>query len=317
MLTLFPWQEGAWQSLPGNRTLAHALLISGPQGIGKTVFAHRLGMRLVCEQGKACGVCRSCVFAGKGDHPDLMVIKAEEGKAEITVDHARALNAFLALTPHIAERRVSIIEAADQLNRSAANALLKTLEEPPAESFVVLVSHAPARLLPTIRSRCQQIPLHKPSRSEALGYLKARGVDEADAALKIAHGTPLRAEGLPKDALNTAFRLLETLEHLVKGVLDAATAGEGWQALDLAYGLSLFTGILSDSVRLATVGTLSEPFPGDWETRLRRLASQLDLQQLFTLWDEVLELHGLADAPLDRRLIWDKLFLRFEQLRAQ
>ena len=317
MLTLFPWQEGAWQDLPGNRTLAHALLISGPQGIGKIAFAHRLGMRLVCEQGRACGVCRSCVFAGKGDHPDILVIKAEEGKAEITVEHARALNAFLALTPHLAERRVSIIEAADQLNRSAGNALLKTLEEPPAESFILLVSHAPARLLPTVRSRCQKVHLHKPSRTEALGYLKTRGVSEAEAALKIAHGAPLSAEGLPKDALNTAFRLLETLEHLAKGVLDTATAGEGWQTLDLGYGLSLFTGILADIVRLATVGTLPEPFPGDWEPRLRRLSSQLDLQQLFTLWDEVLELHGLADAPLDRRLIWDKLFLRFEQLRAQ
>lgn len=317
MLTLFPWQEGAWQGLPDNHSLAHALLIRGPQGIGKTVFAHRLGMRLVCEHGRACGSCRSCGFASKGDHPDILVMKAEEGKAEITVDHARALNAFLALTPHLADRRVSIIEAADQLNRSAANALLKTLEEPPAESFVLLVSHAPARLLPTIRSRCQQIHLHRPSRAEGLGYLKAQGVGLADAALKIAHGAPLRAAALPKDALNTAFRLLETLEHLARGAVDVVSAGEEWQTLDLAYGLSLFTGILADIVQLATVGTLTEPLPGDWQTRLRRLASQLDLQQLFTLWDEALELHGLADAPLDRRLIWDKLFLRFEQLRAQ
>ena len=316
MLTLFPWQEGAWQDLPGNRTLAHALLISGPQGIGKVAFAHRLGMRLVCEQGRACGVCRSCVFAGKGGHPDILVIKAEEGKAEITVEHARALNAFLALTPHLADRRVSIIEAAEQLNRSAANALLKTLEEPPAESFVLLVSHAPAQLLPTIRSRCQQVHLQKPSRAEGLDYLKAQGLGLADAALKIAHGAPLRAVALPKDALNTAFRLLETLEQLARGAVDAVSAGEGWQTLDLGYGLSLFTGILADIVQLATVGTLAEPLPGDWQTRLRRLASQLDLQQLFTLWDEALELHGLVDAPLDRRLIWDKLFLRFEQLRA-
>ena len=316
MLTLFPWQEGAWRALPDNRSLAHALLIRGPLGIGKTVFAHRLGMRLVCEHGRACGSCRSCVFAAKGDHPDILVIKAEEGKAEITVDHARALNAFLALTPHLADRRVSIIEAAEQLNRSAANALLKTLEEPPAESFVLLVSHAPAQLLPTIRSRCQQVHLQKPSRAEGLDYLKAQGLGLADAALKIAHGAPLRAVALPKDALNTAFRLLETLEQLARGAVDAVSAGEGWQTLDLGYGLSLFTGILADIVQLATVGTLAEPLPGDWQTRLRRLASQLDLQQLFTLWDEALELHGLVDAPLDRRLIWDKLFLRFEQLRA-
>jgi DNA polymerase III delta' subunit len=207
-------------------------------------------MRLVCEHGRACGSCRSCVFAAKGDHPDILVIKAEEGKAEITVDHARALNAFLALTPHLADRRVSIIEAAEQLNRSAANALLKTLEEPPAESFVLLVSHAPAQLLPTIRSRCQQVHLQKPSRAEGLDYLKAQGLGLADAALKIAHGAPLRAVALPKDALNTAFRLLETLEQLARGAVDAVSAGEGWQTLDLGYGLSLFTGILADIVQL-------------------------------------------------------------------
>lgn len=316
MLTLFPWQEDAWRRLPQNHALAHALLISGPYGIGKTAFAHHLGMRLVCEQDRACGVCRACTFARKGDHPDILIIRADEGKAEITVDHARALNTFLALTPHLGKRRVSIIEAADQLNRSAANALLKTLEEPPAESFVVLVSHSTARLLPTIRSRCQKIHLGKPSSDAALSYLQDKGVQAAAAALKISHGAPLRAEALPKDALDTAFRLLETLENLAAGVLDAATAGEGWQALDLTYGLSLFTDILADLAQLAALDTLSNPFPGDWQTRLRRLISQLDLQRLFTLWDEVLEVYALADAPLDRRLIWDKLFLGFEQLRA-
>ena len=316
-MTLFSWQQKAWEHLPDNRALAHALLISGPNGIGKRVFAHRLAMRLVCEQGSACGVCRACRFAAAGNHPDVLLVSPEEGKTEITVDNARSINQFLALTPHMAPRRVALIDAADRLNRSAANAILKTLEEPPAESFLLLVSDAPHRLLPTIRSRCQQMPLTKPEPAIALEYLRKRHVVEPTAALAIAHGAPLAAEALPKDALDTALRLLQTLENLACGVEDAPTASEAWHAVDLSYGLSLLTDILADIVQLALAGDLSAPLHPDWRSRLRIFLTRLDLQKVFRVWDEVLELRAVVDAPLDRRLIWDTLFLSFERLRVQ
>ncbi|MHB8252385.1 MAG: DNA polymerase III subunit delta' [Acidiferrobacter sp.] len=313
MVTLFPWQQQAWERLPDNRTLAHALLVCGPRGIGKKVFAHHLAARLVCEHEKACGSCRACRFAESGNHPDVLVVSPEEGKTEITVDNARSINQFLALTPHMAPRRVAIIDAADRLNRSAANAILKTLEEPPAESFLLLVSDAPARLLPTIHSRCQQLPLLKPTPSDALKYLREQRVPEPEAALAIAHGAPLAAEALPKDALDTAFRLLKTIENLASGAEDAPTASEVWQAIDLNYGLSLMADILADLVRLAVVGEILTPLSPDWRSRLRTLTTRLDLYRVFRIWDEVLELRAIVDAPLDRRLIWDTLFLGFEQ----
>ncbi|HUW97480.1 MAG TPA: DNA polymerase III subunit delta' [Acidiferrobacter sp.] len=316
MVTLLSWQQQAWEELPDNSALAHALLISGPSGIGKKVFAHRLAMRLVCEEGSGCGVCRACRFAAAGNHPDVLIVSPEEGKTEITVDSARSLNQFLALTPHMAPRRVALIDAADRLNRSAANAILKTLEEPPAESFLLLVSNAPNRLLPTIRSRCQLLPLMKPERAVALDYLKKRHVAEPLAALAIAHGAPLAAEALPKDALSTALRLLQTLENLASGTEDAPSASETWQAVDLGYGLSLLTDILADLIRLALAGDLPMPLHADWQSRLRTLATRLDLREVFRVWDEALELRAIVDAPLDRRLIWDTLFLSFERLRA-
>ena len=156
----------------------------------------------------------------------------------------------------------------------------------------------------------------KPERSAALAYLKTQGVAKPDVVLAIAHGAPLAAEKLPKDAPDAALRLLQTLENLANGTEDAPTASEAWQGVDLGYGLSLLTDILSSLIRLSLAQDFPEPLHADWRSRLRTLTTRLDLQQVFQAWDEALELCAIVDAPLDRRLIWDKLFLIFEPVRA-
>ncbi|HNF64555.1 MAG TPA: DNA polymerase III subunit delta', partial [Plasticicumulans sp.] len=164
-----PWLRGIWAQLApalAAGRLPHALLLAGPEGLGKMAFAQALGEALLCESQRpdhhACGHCRACRLLAAGSHPDLhVVVPAEEGKA-IRVDAIRELIGFAALTPQFGGRRVLRLAPAELLNVNAANALLKTLEEPAPGSHLILVSARPARLLPTVRSRCQTIRFAPP-----------------------------------------------------------------------------------------------------------------------------------------------------------
>ncbi|MHB1512420.1 MAG: DNA polymerase III subunit delta' [Acidiferrobacter sp.] len=309
---MLPWQRATWTGLAEASHLPHALLFCGPAGIGKRQFAERLSVRLVCERETACGTCRACHLASGGNHPDILVLRREEGKTEITVDQARALNEFLVLTPHLAPRRVALIADADHLNRSASNALLKTLEEPPAGNYLLLVSDSPARLLPTIRSRCQRIVLPRPTTEEGLGYLKERAIPDPDAMLALTHGAALQAEAWPRDTPALAARLMADLDAVAEGTQSALDATEAWHAVDLDIALSLLVDIAANLAQSVLAGAPASAMPAGWTARLRVLAGRLDLGQIFRLWDGALEARELAAAPLDRRLVWDRLFTLIE-----
>lgn len=309
---MLSWQRAIWSGLADAGRLPHALLLCGPPGIGKRQFADRLSIRLVCEHETACGACRACRLAAGGNHPDILILRREDGKTEITVDEARALNEFLVLTPHLASRRVALIADADHLNRSASNALLKTLEEPPAGSYLLLVSDNPARLLPTIRSRCQRLVLPRPTAEEGVAYLKEREVPDAEVILALTHGAALQAEAWPRDTPAIGARLMASLEAVASGTQSPLDASEAWHAVDLDIGLTLLVGIAAGLARSALAGRPGPAIPATWTARLRALASRLDLGQIFRLWDEALEARGLAAAPLDRRLVWDRLFMHVE-----
>ncbi len=309
---MLPWQQATWERIGDIERLPHALLLNGPPGIGKRLFAERLARRLVCERGTACDACRACRLAAGDNHPDVMLVRPPEGKTEITVDDARALNQFLVLTPHLATRRVVLVLDADRLNRSASNAILKTLEEPPAGSYLLLVSDAPARLLPTIRSRCQDLVLPRPTKEEGLAYLRAHRLPDPEGLLALAHGAPLRALAWPQDAPAMALRLFASLEAVALGRDSALEATETWAAIDLEMGLTFLTEIAAALTQAALTGTIAAGWQGAPEGRLRALAARLDLEQMVGLWDEALETRGLLSAPLDRRLVWDRLFLHVE-----
>ena len=148
--------------------LGHAPLLHGPQGIGKHALAHALASAILCHNrgvstadtapqatGGACGQCEACQMIAAGSHPDLFVVSVLEDAKEIVVDQVRALIEKVALTPAAGAHRVAVIESAELMNVNAANALLKTLEEPPNNVWLILVSSAPGRLPPTGWSLCQ------------------------------------------------------------------------------------------------------------------------------------------------------------------
>jgi DNA polymerase III subunit delta' len=138
------------------RRLPHALLFAGQRGIGKKAFAQTLANYLLCAErsDQACGRCHACELLKANNHPDLLLLEPEENKA-IKVDEVRAVSQFVSTSSQYQQAKVVIIGAADSMNRSASNALLKTLEEPANNVYLILLVEQPSFLLATIRSRCQ------------------------------------------------------------------------------------------------------------------------------------------------------------------
>ena len=213
------WNEQVFRSISARTArLPHALLIHGVQGIGKLALAERVAQLLLCESAepanRPCDKCDGCRWFLGGNHPDFRRLEPEalapqpepaaeeegEGPAkrgkpsnEIKVDQVRALADFVNLRSYRGRLRVALVHPAEDMNVSASNALLKGLEEPPAGAVFLLVSHRPARLLPTIRSRCVSVPVPLPDREVALAWLAAQGVKDAARWLSYAGGAPLRA----------------------------------------------------------------------------------------------------------------------------
>ncbi len=201
---MLPWLEDPWNDFAARLEqgrMPHALLVTGAAGTGKGELAQAMLRGLLCEgdSAEACGECRSCKLLAGGAHPDRFILTPEEGKSLIPVDHVRELIGRLMLTTTISQRKVALLTPAEAMNNAAANALLKTLEEPPGDTVLVLVSHDPSRLPATIRSRCQVLAVNLPTPEAAVTWLReGAGLDEdaARRALEATAGRPLMAAAL-------------------------------------------------------------------------------------------------------------------------
>ncbi|RSV18796.1 AAA family ATPase [Sphingomonas sp. ABOLG] len=202
-------------------TLHHAWLLSGPQGIGKSTFARETATSLLSEAARDLGSARTRALIEAGSHPDFRVLERlpKDGKPDaelarsITISQVRSLNPLFATTPSLSSRRVILIDAVDDLERSGANALLKNLEEPPAGTIFLLISHAPGRLLPTVRSRCRLLrfePLDREEMAAALDALLPEATpDERDTLIRVGMGSPgraLRFAGLGLEKIDEALQ---------------------------------------------------------------------------------------------------------------
>lgn len=219
----------------GAGRLHHALLLAGPPGIGKRALAGWLACSLLCDspvETGACGICRSCRLMSAGTHPDALRISPEEPGKQIRIAQVREeLVDFVMRTASMAVRKVVLVEPAEAMNIATSNCLLKSLEEPSPDTFLVLVSDAPVRLLPTIRSRCRAVPLVPPSHEEGFAWLVAeRGADAAEDLLGVASGRPLEALRLGESGALVQF-------DRAAGLVLEAAAPDAWVS-SLAEGVS-------------------------------------------------------------------------------
>lgn len=275
-------------ALAGER-MHHAWLITGPKGLGKATLAYRFARRAL---GAAPAETRPLDVDPNGtitrqiaaqSHPDLFVLRRglnDRGKPrrEISVDEARELGRFFSLAPSEGGMRVAIIDAVDDLNRNAANAILKTLEEPPARSVLLLVCHAPGAALATIRSRCRRLALRPLSDAQVA---EAIGAKAEDPLVTLAKGRPgraiaLKAQGAEamSDVLARANATLQRGEAsaLVSALYDKA-AGESFERLALVLELA------SEWARERGVESGGEGWAEAWSAleMLRQEAEGLDM----------------------------------------
>lgn len=239
----YPWLEPAWEALGDylrEARLPQALLIHGPEGLGKRSLAETFARRLLCQGNSddLCGQCVGCRLWAAGSHPDYHAVQPEEPGKAIVVDAVRALTARFALKPQYAGWRLAVIDPADAMNANASNALLKTLEEPPERSLLILLSSVPGRLPATVLSRCQRLPVHPPSKAQALAWLASRQDRHSPADLwSAASGSPLRAlEMSEKDYPEWRDKLYSLWSGgSPAGSVDPVLAAEGFSSVPLEY----------------------------------------------------------------------------------
>ncbi|MBV1914086.1 MAG: DNA polymerase III subunit delta' [Pseudomonadales bacterium] len=221
-----PWQIAQWQkSLDsfGSGLMSHAQIFCGVSGLGKREYAAALTQHIFClslQNGLGCSECRNCRLILAEVHPDVLKISPEKPGSAIKVDEIRSLNEFVNCTSESGIAKVVLIEEADRMNRNAANALLKNLEEPPANTFFFLVSSREMQLPITVRSRCQRINFSAPDRRTTIEWLQQQntGSESCELPVLLAAGAPLAAQRLISDACKQRYTALFTsLESLITG----------------------------------------------------------------------------------------------------
>ncbi len=355
-LGYYPWQASIWQKLSApfqtgiknNEHFPHASLFAGVSGIGKKDLALYFAKSLLCQspqchsenQLEPCGHCRSCQLFNTGNHPDFQQITTPEDKKVIPVDAIRELIDWSVQSSQMDGRKVIIIEPAEAMNSSSSNSLLKTLEEPVANTFIILLSHKKLALLPTIRSRCQTIDIALPDASEATQWLEQSGCSQSQLMLSLASGAPLRALELSQskqlevrqmiidalmsialkqaDPVKTAEDLFKLSKVKKTKSSRSKSAGKNTQLLVSAYDVFYWTdSIVSDIARLrlsqkCDQDTISNV---DLLQTLQLFSNRLDLKKVLQLSDFINKAYFEIQGQINTNLLLENLLIHWKNCK--
>lgn len=299
----------------------HAVLIAGPAGIGKVAFAQALAQAHLCEsprEQEGCGSCTACLWLASGLHPDFRCIEPEpvpdgedgEKKTTISVEQVRAIADFVSLSAHRGAAKVILVQPAEALNINAANALLKSLEEPPPGTFFVLVTNRPHQLLPTIRSRCQTVSLRPPPVNQATAWLASAGVREPALALAHTGNAPLLAKSL--DDSTYWNRRAAFCRYLAALDLEPLAAAEALRDCPLPDAVAWLQKWSYDMAYHAIRGTVR--YNPDYREAIARAAGAAGRLRTLRFHREMVKLQRTAQHPLNTRLFLEHLLLSYRDL---
>ncbi len=336
-LRLYPWQQTDWQQLlqyQNTQKIPHALLLTGSKGLAKFELAMLWAKALLCEtlvtqeslssESLACGHCTECDLFSANTHPDFMLIEPEEEGKAIKVAQIRELVEFVSLTKSRGNRRVIIISPAESMNMNAANSLLKTLEEPPENTIILLVSSQPYSLPATIRSRCQHFPVSSADTATVQLWLAEKGQysqQEVDLALSLAENTPLNAQFyLDLSILNIGESLLNDWLMLASGTAKPTTITEKWLKQPENVPIRLVYTWLVDMIRYQSINDSQNKtgnkdirplFYHNGSTELQKLAFSIPVKRLFVMYDKVIEILKLGHTSLNKQLQLESLLIQW------
>jgi len=328
-----------WSGLQARRKqLPHALLLVGQKGLGKYELARRFAASLLCESptidGLACGKCLACNWFEQGNHPDFRLLQpdalgeeaeVEDGKKkpsqQITIDQVRGLDEFFNIGTHRGGLRIILVNPTEAMNRSTANSLLKTLEEPAPDTLFLMISSEPMRLLPTIRSRCQVVPVSVPSMKLAEKVLADEGVAQAERWLAMAGGSPGLAMELAKSGQGAWLELLTARLSAGRQGDSLAIAAELEKAVKDSkgkVGLKHVTEALQKwliDLTLAKNG-LSVRYFLPQQSIISGLADMIPAARLIQSYRALITRRQEAEQPLNARLFLESLLLDYRALFA-
>jgi DNA polymerase-3 subunit delta' len=345
-----PWHDNAWEALQSLKPRGvHAILLHGARGIGKKSLGFDLAQAALCESpqatGRACGKCTGCKLMEAGSHPDFRFVLPEALKAlrpghesaeseeddagnveepeksarasrEIRIDQIRALSDFAFVATHRGGGRVVLLAPAESLNAPAANALLKLLEEPPAQTLFVLATDALDELPPTIRSRCVLVRIAMPTKAAALDWLAAQGVENADAALAAAGGAPLAAWEVANGqslAPDQSALLLDVLER-GDSLEPAEIARRIPRDMPIAPAIAIMQRWCWDLLGYRTAGTVRyHPLQ---RSGIERLSRKIDPDELWRWAESLARAQASREHPLNSRLVLESSLLRYRDCIA-
>ncbi|MEQ1516146.1 MAG: DNA polymerase III subunit delta' [Usitatibacteraceae bacterium] len=332
---VLPWHlEPLRELLARREKMPHALLFYGRQGIGKVEYARTVAQSLLCESpdpstAVACGVCGACGWFSQGNHPDYRELmpdalgveeidenapvdadaKDKKKSKVITVDQIRDIGSFMTLSTHRDGFRVLLIHPAEALNANAANSLLKTLEEPPPRTLILLVTDQIGRLIATIKSRCQRVMVPAPDEAMALAWLKTQGVADAALALGLAGGAPLDAIGFA-DADYQAQRK-SFVQVLTAADADHLAAAQAFEKSDLVNVVTWLQTWVSDVALSQLTGEVRHH--RDQKTAIARIAARVNLPALFRYESQLRQARRSIHHPLNARLLLEHLLISYSQ----
>jgi DNA polymerase-3 subunit delta' len=252
-------------------------------------------------------------------HPDYILIEPEESGKGIGIDKIRQLIVKLALKPQFSAYRVVIIEPADLMNTAAANAFLKSLEEPTERTCLLLLTDKPARLPATIRSRCQSLHCQTPDKAIAMQWLQQQAVKQnPELLLSLAQGAPLLARQYAENNLSSIREeLFQNWMLVAEGKANLIALAEQWQKqdkLELSVLLKWMISWIADLTKMAYRAdshTLQNP---DFKKSLQALAGRLELKQVYAFYDALLEAHSQLSSQINKQLMLEQLLIRWSQL---
>jgi DNA polymerase-3 subunit delta' len=287
--------------------LAHGLLIHEDPGAGGIELARWIAQRVNCrEPSRApCGECQECRWIAADQHPDVTRLSPEGDSTQILIQSVRDLAADLSLTSHGRGYKVAIVSPAEAMNHFAANALLKTLEEPPKRTLVLLVTSQPSRLLPTLRSRCSRLRLTGPSREAAAEYLASeRGPGRWSEALAATGAGPFTLlDADPAALAQLRSDTIATLADIGSGNLQPPAVADRWAKGELAIRLSCLESWVTD--RILETTSIRDV------THLSGAALPPKICRLFEFSDAIRDMRKLAHTPINKTMAVEALLWRW------
>jgi len=331
----YPWLQTDWQKLTEyqqSQKIPHAIIFTGKKGLAKRELANLWVKSLLCDTNSPekndsdtlfpCQVCESCRLFNAQTHPDYLLIEPEEVAKAIKVDQIRELVDFVSLTRSRGQYRIILISPAENMNTNAANSLLKTLEEPAANTILILTSSNIQQLPATIRSRCQLFPVTSPKSEELEQYLVTSqqiSADEIQIALSISENSPVDAEFYLSSSIASLNNdLLNDWQLLADGSVNPSKISEKWLKQSTNIPLKLvYTWIVDmiryQSIRLQVAGDSYHTghfYQGNNKT-LEILALKIPAKRLFSLYDKVVELIELERTTLNKQIQLESLLIQW------